>query len=144
MKPTNVIAIVSSFAVLLWLKSRRNLLNNTMFTFSGVKIDGSILNPELLVKITANNPTASTQDINSIEGQIYLNNTILIGNVLQLKKQVIAAKTTSIIELPVNVKLTGIINTISQLLKSKHGTFSFEGIINVYGINIPIKQFFTL
>ncbi len=144
MKGSNIIAIAGALFFLRWLQSRKQIFDNASFFIAGLRIDGTLLNPELYIKIGVNNPTLQTQDINSVEGEIYLNDTILIGNVVQLQKQVIAANTTSYIELPVNVKLSGIFQTLTQLIKSKSGKYTFKGRVNVYGLNIPVNQSYTL
>jgi LEA14-like dessication related protein len=140
MKGQNIFLVGGAAALIFWLKSRKNLFTSTKFFFKGVKIDGSLLAPELIVKLNAINDTPHTQDINRIEGQIFLNDTILIGNVLQTTKQVIAANTTSEIQLPINVRLNGIIDTVGQLISRKAGKYSFVGTVNVYGLNVPVNQ----
>lgn len=144
MKGSNIIAVGIAGAVLLWLKSRKNLFNSTTFSFKGIKVEGSLINPQLTVKINALNNSNHSQDINRIEGQIFLNDTILIGNVLQVEKQVIAPNAVSEILLPVNVRLNGIIDTISQLISRKAGKYSFVGTVNVYGLNVPVKESYSL
>lgn len=144
MKGSNIIAVGIAGAVLLWLKSRKNLFNSTTFSFKGIKVEGSLINPQLTVKINALNNSNHSQDINRIEGQIFLNDTILIGNVLQVEKQVIAPNKVSEILLPVNVRLNGIIDTINQLISRKAGKYSFVGTVNVYGLNVPVKESYSL
>jgi hypothetical protein len=144
MKLGNYIAIGGAIAAIMWVNSRKNLLISTVFTLKGVSVGGSLLNPQLTIQLAAINTSKNSQDINSIIGQIFLNDTILIGNVYQPVKQTIAANATSVIELPVNVKLAGVLDTISQLISRKNGKFSFVGTINVFGINVPVNQSYTL
>lgn len=144
MKAGNVVAIGLAACALWWLKSRKKLIDSSMITLKGVNINGTILNPELSIDLLVINDSNQTQDINKVEGQILLNDKIIIGNVLQLQKQTIAPNATSVINIPVSVRLSGIIDTITSLITNKHGKFTFLGIVNVYGLNVPVNQSYTL
>ena len=95
--------------------------------------------------MAALNPSNQSATINSIVGELYVNNKFL-GNVTSFTSQKILPKASSNVSFTIKPSLLSALPIIKSILynKSKGYSFTFKGNANVDGIVIPIETSYNL
>jgi len=136
MKKTTVWLIVGAIAAFAWFKYRMASL--LQYSFGGISLGtGNVLTPTLLVDINITNPTSTSSTINAINVDI-ISNGSNIGSVNATYNQVIAANSTSVLELPVNIQVVGLLADIITTIQSKGAIFEIKGTITADLLPVPI------
>jgi len=143
MSVKKVVGVAIAAGVIYYALTRKKLLENIIVSFAGIKFEGGWNDPKVIIQLRINNPTQFTQTIKKISGRIILNDSILIGEVIQDQPQLIDASNFNIFELPININFTGILNTIAALLRKREGKYTFKGSMVVNGFDIPINESFN-
>jgi LEA14-like dessication related protein len=121
-------------AVIAFYKYR--MANSLTYSFNGISLGLNGLTPVLIVSINITNPTSTTTTIDAINVTI-ISNGITIGNVNATYNQSIAANTTTVLQLPVNISISGLINDITTTIQQAGATFEINGSITADGIALP-------
>jgi LEA14-like dessication related protein len=133
--------IIGGLATILYLKYK--MASSLQYSFSGIDLGtGSILQPQILVNLSINNPTATSATINAVNATIY-NNNIVLGTIDATYEQVIPGNATVILQLPVNLQLGGILTDISTQLKKTGTNFEIKGSVTADLITVPIDLNYT-
>lgn len=77
-------------------------------------------------------------------GTLLVNGTIVLGDVIQSQPFTIAANATTDYPVAINLKYAGIFTTIQNYLTNNTGTYTFNGYVTVYGIDIPLLLTYKL
>ena len=130
---------------LYYIISKRSLSKSLQFDFSSVGTSGSLTSPNIVVHFTALNPSNASATINSIVGELYVNNKFL-GNVTSFNAQKILPKASSDVSFNIKPSLLSALPIIKSILtnKTKGYSFTFKGNANVDGILIPIETSYSL
>lgn len=132
-------------AAAIYLLAKRSLSKKLQFDFSSVGTSGSVTSPKINVTFAALNPTNQQATINSIVGELYVNNKFL-GNVTSFVSQKILPKSSSNVSFTIKPSLLSALPIIKSIIsnKQKGYSFTFKGNANVDGILIPIETSYSL
>jgi len=142
MKKALPIILTGAAAIFLYFVSKANAAKKLKIYFrdlSTKKIPGQIL-PSIFVRFNINNGSNTPITVNSIVGDIFVNNNPL-GSVSNFDKFTIAANSQSIYSVKIDAPITSIAQTVFNLFKKKQKfSVRFEGNVNSSGVLIPISQ----
>jgi len=137
MKNSTFWIVAAGIAIFAWFKYR--MATMLEFTLGGISFaGGTLLNPVVLIDININNPTSTTATINAINVQL-ISNGSNIGSVNQTYEQVISGNTQSVLQLPINVQVVGLLADIVQTIKMKGTVLQLIGTVTVDLIPVPIN-----
>lgn len=130
---------VAAGAAALWLifkvSNITNVANNVIVNFVKIKLLGTFLNPEVILTLSATNPTTSSIKINAIVGEIFLPGK-KIADVFT--NQIFEVGASSVVNFDVNVIAT-IGNILTLLNSPERKQLFFKGFITIDGFQLPIK-----
>ena len=112
------------------------MANSLTYKINGFNISGDITAPVLVISLQIYNPTTVSADIQSINADLLVNNSI-VGIVNSNEKQTIAANTSTIINIPISVNLTQAITDVIAIIKNKSANINVKGSLTVDFIPIP-------
>jgi len=112
------------------------MANSLTYKINGFNISGDITAPVLVISLQIDNPTTVSADIQSINADFLVNNSI-VGIVNSNEKQTIAANTSTIINIPISVNLTQAITDVIAIIKNKSANINVKGSLTVDFIPIP-------
>ena len=142
MKNPLVWIIGGTLAVIALLKFK--MASALQYSFGGLSIgNGSVINPQLIVNINVFNPTNTASNLNRITASV-LSNGNLVGTIDAVYNQNIAANTTTIIQLPVNVSLGGLISDIINIISKKGSMIQIKGTVTADLISFPLDINYNL
>lgn len=125
------------------LYGKTTAAKNLKVLFQGLKFEksgsGNLL-PALLLSFKIINPSSNTLQINSIVGDIFLNDSLL-STVEQTNPINIPANNISIYTIKLQTGITNVLQSFLSLIRKKQkAVIRFEGVANSSGFMIPIKQ----
>lgn len=143
MKNKNFIYIGLGAAVLLYLLSKKSAANNLRVYFQtiGLKKASGLNLPTITATFRIVNPTSSTLTIDSLAGDLLVNNKLL-STLQNNEKFTVAAKSESLYTVNIKTPIFNALTTVIQLLKAKTKNIKvdFVGTANSGGILIPIDE----
>lgn len=113
-----------------WLYNKYRAYQLLNIRPASFRFGGSILQPIIYITLALDNPSDQSANLNSIAGTVYADNGQSIATVMYPIGKSIQPFTTTYIEVPVNVYLTGGLSPAPKSIR-------FQGTANVNGINIP-------
>jgi LEA14-like dessication related protein len=122
-----------------WIWQKYNFSQKVQFKIAGISIEGSLLNPQIILSIALINPTKTSTTISNITAELFLNGYTKIADVFFNEQIEILPNSQTILPLSINSFLSNIINTIKQLFIEKKGSFDLKGSAKVDGITIPFS-----
>lgn len=139
-----VLLLLTSLAAL-YLLAKKSLAKKLQFSFKSFSTSGSITKPKINIQLSALNPSNQTAKINSIVGELYVNDSF-IGDVSSFVPQVIAPNAESIVSFQITPSLLSAFSTVKNLIinKGKGYKFVFKGNANVDGLVVPLEQNYSL
>ena len=129
------------FGVLgLYLLKKINMASKLVYSLRTVEIDGSILKPTIKLKLNVENKVNASATINSINGQLFINNTF-VGTIDQNVDQTIDPQTISDIVIIIDTSLDQIFELLASVKIStiKNVDLRFDGFLKVDNINLPLN-----
>ena len=129
------------FGVLgLYLLKKINMASKLVYSLRTVEIDGSILKPTIKLKLNVENKVNASATINSINGQLFINNTF-VGTIDQNVDQTIDPQTISDIFIIIDTSLDQIFELLASVKIStiKNVDLRFDGFLKVDNINLPLN-----
>ena len=128
-------------ATALYFVAKKSFKSKLLFQLKDVGTSGKWYAPTLVVKVRVLNPSNQSAQLNSITGELFMNNKF-VSNITSFVPQKIAAKNESTISLEAKPGLTGAFQVLVTALskKSKGYSFKFVGNANVDGIVLPIAE----
>ena len=90
------------------------------------------------------NPTDITTTISNIAATAYSNNTLKISDVFYNQQTEIKANSQVTVPLVLFPSVTGVINSIKELVATKKGSFQLKGSASIDGINFPFNLNYSL
>jgi hypothetical protein len=129
------------FGVLgLYLLRKINMASQLVYSLRTVEIAGSILKPTIKLKLNVENKVNASATINSINGQLFINNTF-VGTIDQNVDQTIDPKTISDIIIIIDSSLDQIFELLASVKIStiKNVDLRFDGFLKVDNINLPLN-----
>jgi hypothetical protein len=140
----NIIWILAGAAAI-YILAKRSLSKKLQFDFSSVGTSGTVTSPKIVVHMAALNPSNQSATINSIVGELYVNNKFL-GNVTSFNAQKILPKASSDVSFTIKPSLLSALPIIKSIIsnKTKGYSFTFKGNANVDGIVVPVETSYSL
>jgi hypothetical protein len=129
------------FGVLgLYLLKKINMASKLVYSLRTVEIAGSILKPTIKLKLNVENKVNASATINSINGQLFINNTF-VGTIDQNVDQTIDPQTISDIVIIIDTSLDQIFELLASVKIStiKNVDLRFDGFLKVDNINLPLN-----
>ena len=142
----------SAIGVILWLLFRNKSVSDFIeFNLKNISFTGDILNPSASVILSATNKTTLPVTLTSLTGNFYLNDkTIKIGEVgtfypVEIKPEFNGLPVDTLIEVPINILFSGVVNTIQTLISSNNaGTkIIFSGTAVCNSVTLPLNLTFA-
>jgi hypothetical protein len=144
MSNKTVLGVVFGGAVVYWAYQKYIFSNAVSFNIGKVSLDGSFFNPTINLDLIITNPTNITTTISNIVATAYSNNTLKISDVFYNQQTEIKANSQVIVPLVLFPSVTGVINTIKELVATKKGSFQLKGSASIDGINFPFNLNYSL
>jgi len=138
------LGVIFGGAVLYWAYKKYIFSNAVSFQISNVSLDGSFFNPTINLDLMIINPTNVTTTISNIQATAYSNNTTKISDVFYNQQTEIGANSQVIVPLVLLPSVTGVINSIKELIATKKGSFQLKGTATIDGINFPFNINYSL
>jgi LEA14-like dessication related protein len=142
MKNKTFLFIGLATAAVIYLLTKKSAAKNLKVYFNSLKLDKSkgIAIPTVKASFRIVNPTSSSLSVDSIAGDIYINNKQL-SSVSNTDKFTIPANSESYYDVNVKTGIFTALQTIYSLLKDKKRmSVTFDGAINSGGFLLPIKE----
>lgn len=132
-------------AAAIYLLAKKSLASKLQFSFKSFSTSGSLTSPKLNIHLSALNPSNQSAKINSIVGELYVNDSF-IGDVTSFTPQIISPNAESDISFQIKPSLLSGLSLIKNLLvnKGKGYKFKFKGNANVNGLVIPIDETYSI
>ena len=144
MSNKTVLGVVFGGAVVYWAYQKYIFSNAVSFNIGKVSLDGSFFNPTINLDLIITNPTNITTTISNIAATAYSNNTLKISDVFYNQQTEIKANSQVTVPLVLFPSVTGVINTIKELVATKKGSFQLKGSASIDGINFPFNLNYSL
>jgi len=144
MSNKTVLGVVFGGAVVYWAYQKYIFSNAVSFNIGKVSLDGSFFNPTINLDLIITNPTDITTTISNIAATAYSNNTLKISDVFYNQQTEIKANSQVIVPLVLFPSVTGVINSIKELVATKKGSFQLKGSASIDGINFPFNLNYSL
>jgi hypothetical protein len=143
MKNKNFIFLGLGAAVLLYLLSKSSAAKNLRIYFQtiGLKKPTGLNLPTITATFRIVNPTSSTLTIDSLAGDLMVNNKLL-STLQNNEKFTVAAKSESLYTVNIKTPIFNALTTVLQLLKAKTKNIKvdFVGTANSGGFLLPINE----
>jgi len=143
MKNKNFIFLGLGAAVVLYLFSKRSAAKNLRIYFQtiGLKKPTGLNLPTITATFRIVNPTSSTLTIDSLAGDLMVNNKLL-STLQNTEKFSVAAKSESLYTVNIKTPIFNALTTVLQLLKAKTKNIKvdFVGTANSGGFLLPINE----
>jgi LEA14-like dessication related protein len=142
----NFLYIAAGAVLIYFLLRKSSFAKNLIFSFNNIKLQGKLLQPELIITLSVQNPTRQAARITAISGTLFLDDQA-ISNISNFNQQVIQPQMESLISFSARPGIIGIANVLKEIFtgtKNKQYTFKFIGTANVDGVLLPIDQEFIL
>jgi hypothetical protein len=144
MSNKTILGVVFGGAVVYWAYQKYIFSNAVSFNIGKVSLDGSFFNPTINLDLIITNPTNITTTISNIAATAYSNNTLKISDVFYNQQTEIKANSQVIVPLVLFPSVTGVINSIKELVATKKGSFQLKGSASIDGINFPFNLNYSL
>jgi LEA14-like dessication related protein len=143
MKSKNFIFLGLGAAVVLYLLSKKSAAKNLRIYFQtiGLKKSTGLNLPTITATFRIQNPTSSTLTIDSLAGDLMVNNKLL-STLQNNEKFTVAAKSESLYTVNIKTPIFNALTTVLQLLKAKTKNIKvdFVGTANSGGFLLPINE----
>jgi LEA14-like dessication related protein len=143
----NFIWIAAAAAAIFFILRRSSFAKNLIFSFNNIKLVGKLLQPELIITLSVQNPTRQAARITAISGTLFLDDRA-ISNISNFNQQIIQPQMESLISFSARPGVIGIANVLKEIFfnktRNKQYTFKFIGTANVEGVLLPIDQEFII
>jgi hypothetical protein len=139
MNNKKAIFVISAAVIFYWLYQKFTFSQNLKIDIAKVSFGGSLTNPLIILKLVAINPSRVETTISNINGVLKLNDTIKIADITYQDKVLIKSYNKTDIDFNIYPNISGVIDTISQVLLSKKGNFTLTGSADIDGFTIPLN-----
>jgi len=117
----------------------KNYWDGLKINFSKIQVRGTIANPIVVLTIKIFNGSKTELKISNIEGKLFFQNKF-IGNVFDSSSEVLRSNSNIFFDLQLQSSFTELTRLISDIVRSKkYDGFSFDGKININGVQMPYK-----
>jgi len=144
MSNKTILGVVFGGAVVYWAYQKYIFSNAVSFNIGKVSLDGSFFNPTINLDLIITNPTNITTTISNIAATAYSNNTLKISDVFYNQQTEIKANSQVTVPLVLFPSVTGVINSIKELVATKKGSFQLKGSASIDGINFSFNLNYSL
>lgn len=135
-----IVGVTLGLFALSYAARKKNLFENVQFQITKIKIGGTLLLPKLILVINAINPVDASVELTRITGKVIVDNLTTVGLVQFDTPTKIKPKDVTSLEIPIDIRFDGIVETITKLIKGKEGSYTFDGVITLDGFSVPVKR----
>ena len=131
------LATLVGAAAVYWIYSKYRFSQGVSFIISRIGLGGSILDPQINLDVTINNPTAFTTQLSNLKAELFLAGGTKVADVFYNNKTVILANSQAVLPLKAVTTLEGAIVAIREVIQQKKADFRLTGTAQVDGILLP-------
>jgi hypothetical protein len=131
------LATLLGAAAVYWIYSKYRFSQGVSFIISRIGLGGSILDPQINLDVTINNPTAFTTQLSNLKAELFLASGTKVADVFYNNRTVILANSQAVLPLKAVTTLEGAIVAIREVIQQKKADFRLTGTAQVDGILLP-------
>jgi LEA14-like dessication related protein len=131
------LATLVGAAAVYWIYSKYRFSQGVSFIISRIGLGGSILDPQINLDVTINNPTAFTTQLSNLKAELFLESGTKVADVFYNNRTVILANSQAVLPLKAVTTLEGAIVAIREVIQQKKANFRLTGTAQVDGILLP-------
>jgi hypothetical protein len=131
------LAALIGTAAVYWIYSKYRFSQGVSFIISRIGLGGSILDPQINLDVTINNPTAFTTQLSNLKAELFLASGTKVADVFYNNRTVILANSQAVLPLKAVTTLEGAIVAIREVIQQKKADFRLTGTAQVDGILLP-------
>jgi hypothetical protein len=131
------LATLVGAAAVYWIYSKYHFSQGVSFIISRIGLGGSILDPQINLDVTINNPTAFTTQLSNLKAELFLASGTKVADVFYNNRTVILANSQAVLPLKAVTTLEGAIVAIREVIQQKKADFRLTGTAQVDGILLP-------
>jgi hypothetical protein len=131
------LATLVGAAAVYWIYSKYRFSQGVSFIISRIGLGGSILDPQINLDVTINNPTAFTTQLSNLKAELFLASGTKVADVFYNNRTVILANSQAVLPLKAVTTLEGAIVAIREVIQQKKADFRLTGTAQVDGILLP-------
>lgn len=124
-------------AAIWWIYNKYRFSQGVSFLITKIGVGGSFFEPQINLDVTVYNPTPISTTISNINAELFLANGQKVADVFYTQKTDIKANSQVVLPLQAITTLSGAINAISEVIRSKSADFKMTGTAVVDGILLP-------
>lgn len=129
--------ILLGAAAIWWVYRKYQFSQGVSFLITKIGIGGSFLMPEINLDVTIYNPTSISTTISNINAELFLASGQKVAEVYYNQKTDIKANSQVVLPLQAVTTLSGAVNAISEVIRSKSANFKLTGTAVVDGVYLP-------
>jgi len=138
------LGVIFGGAVVYWAYKKYIFANAVSFMIHKVQLQGSFFNPVINLDLMITNKSNVTSTISNIQAAAYYNNNTKISDVFYNEQIQVSANSQVIVPLVLLPSLTGIINSVKEIVATKKGSFQLKGTATIDGLNFPFNLNYSL
>jgi LEA14-like dessication related protein len=128
------LATLLGAAAVYWIYSKYRFSQGVSFIISRIGLGGSILDPQINLDVTINNPTAFTTQLSNLKAELFLESGTKVADVFYNNRTVILANSQAVLPLKAVTTLEGAIVAIREVIQQKKADFRLAGTAQVDGV----------
>ena len=137
-KPLLTLLGVAGGVLLISAVAKGAIARNLNFVVTGLRVGGTVLQPVLYVILGAQNPSSLDYTIQSLSGNVYVNDK-LIGNASQFQEVTLKANSQTAYEISVQLSILVLSSEVLALFQGNiRGDLRIQGTVNVEHVPFPI------
>lgn len=127
-----------------WVYQKYMFTQKAKFDIADVAISGSFYNPFVILTILITNPSNISTEISNINAELFLNDSLKVGNIFYSENVTIGANSQTPVSLNIYPNIDNVIKGLQEVISTKNGVFNLKGHANVDGITIPFNLKFSM
>lgn len=131
------VGVLLGAAAIWWIYGKYRFSQGVSFLISKIGIGGSFTSPQINLDVTINNPTDISTTISNINAELFLASGQKIADIYYNQKTDIKAKSQVVLPLQAVTSLSGAVNAISEVIRTRSANFKLIGTAVVDGIYLP-------
>jgi len=137
-----VVMLIAFIAYIIFKKLQ--LAQALGFSLKKFDIGGNFLLPEIYITVTVTNPSMNSAELQSVNGNIFVDSNTKIASVNSFTTTSITALSSVDITLKVDPVISDLLTAIKNFLSNPGTVVSFIGSVKVDGISFPVQSSLSL
>ncbi len=137
MTATKWIGVILGAGAVYWIYNKFKFADSLSYVPTGLKVGGSILNPEIILGVKIYNPSNVSTTFSNLNSELFLENGQKVADVYYNQKLDIPAKSSVNILLTANTTFSNLATSVAELIKSKKANFKIKGIASIDSVPLP-------